>query len=178
MRPGSISIDDEGMPTQKTQLIKDGVLKAFMCDRIGEIKTGYPRTGSARRESYKYPPASRMRNTYIESGPHSHEEIIASIDYGLYAKSMGGGSVSPGTGDFNFAVDEAYIIEKGQIKDAVRGATLIGSGPKILPLISMVGKNIELAAGTCGSVSGYVPVTVGQPMLKVDEILVGGQANG
>ena len=115
-----------------------------------------------------------MRNTYIEPGTHSTDEIISSIEKGLYAKVMGGGSVTPGTGDFNFAVEEAYLIENGKIGKPVRGATLIGSGPKILPLISMVGNNLKLDAGMCGSVSGYIPVTVGQPTLKVDEILVGG----
>lgn len=172
---GSISIDDEGMETQKTQLIKDGVLTNFLCDRMGEVKTGHPRTGSARRQNYKFHPASRMRNTYIEAGTHSRDEILSSIDNGLYCKAMGGGSVNPGTGEFNFAVEEGYLIKNGKIEKPVRGATLIGTGPDVLMKISMVGKDCTLTAGMCGSVSGSVPVTVGQPPLKVDDILVGGQ---
>ena len=173
---GSIAIDDEGMPTQKTQLIKDGKLVSFLVDKLGGLKTGYKPTGSARRQSYKFPPASRMRNTYIEAGESKFEDLITSIDKGIYAKSMGGGSVSPGTGDFNFAIEEAYLIENGKITKPVKGATLIGSGPETLKSISMVSDNLELAPGMCGSVSGSVPVTVGQPALKVDEILVGGKA--
>ena len=173
---GSLSIDDEGMETQKTQLIKDGVLTNFLCDRMGEIKTGHPRTGSARRESYKYAPASRMRNTFIEPGKHSLDELLAAMGDGIYAKAMGGGSVNPGTGEFNFAVQEGYLVKGGKIKDAVKGATLIGKGGEIMKDISMVGSNLDYAAGICGSVSGGVPVTVGQPAIKVDQILVGGNA--
>lgn len=173
---GSLPVDDEGTPTQKTQLIKDGKLRSFLVDRVGELKTGYKRTGSARRQSYKYAPASRMRNTYIEPGPHSLDDMIASIDNGLFAKSMGGGSVTPGTGDFNFAVQEAYLIRNGKIDRPVKGATLIGSGPETLTKISMAGSDLKLAPGMCGSVSGAVPVTVGQPAIKVDDILVGGES--
>lgn len=173
---GSISIDDEGMPTQKTQLIKNGRLENFMCDRLGHMKTGHPRTGSARRQNYKFPPASRMRNTFIEAGSHSLEELLASAGDGLYAKSMGGGSVNPGTGEFNFAVNEGYLIKNGKIDKAIKGATLIGTGEDVLKKISMTADNFELATGMCGSVSGSVPTTVGQPAIKVDEILVGGQA--
>lgn len=173
---GSLMVDDEGMPTQKTQLIKDGRLNSFLVDRLGSMKTGYERTGSARRQSYKYAPASRMRNTYIDAGHDDMQDMIASVSFGLYAKVMGGGSVTPGTGDFNFAVEEAYIIKDGKIGKAVRGATLIGSGPQVLKSISMVGKNLELSPGMCGSVSGSINVTVGQPSIKVDEILVGGEA--
>jgi TldD protein len=173
---GSLSIDDEGMPTQKTTLIENGILKKFISDRLGELKTGHQRTGSARRQSYRFAPASRMRNTFINPGQYSLEDIVSTIDKGIYAKSMGGGSVNPGTGEFNFAVQEAYLIEKGKIKDAVKGATLIGSGATIMNKISMVGNNLELMAGMCGSVSGSIPTTVGQPPVKVDEILVGGRA--
>lgn len=173
---GSLSIDDEGMPTQKTQLIKDGILTNFLCDKIGNIKTGHPRTGSGRRESYKYAPASRMRNTFIEPGKHSLEELLESMGDGIYAKSMGGGSVNPGTGEFNFSISEGYMVKGGKIKEAVKGATLIGKGEEILKNISMVGNNFELAAGVCGSVSGGIPTTVGQAAIKVDSILVGGRA--
>lgn len=171
---GSIAIDDEGMPTQTTKLIKEGRLENFLVDYVGHLKTGYALSGSARRQSYKYPPASRMRNTYIEPGPHSTEEMISSIQNGLYAKVMGGGSVQPGTGEFNFAALESYLIKDGKIDKPVKGATLVGTGPDILQKIVMVGHDLELSTGMCGSVSGHIPVTVGQPSLKVDSILVGG----
>ncbi|WP_407333676.1 TldD/PmbA family protein [Enterovibrio sp. 27052020O] len=171
---GSINIDDEGMETQHTQLIKDGKLTSFMVDHMGSLKTGFARTGSGRRESYKYAPTSRMRNTYIEAGHDELEDMIGGIERGIYAKKMGGGSVQPGTGEFNFAVQEAYLIENGKVTTPLKSATLISTGPKVLKEISMVGKDFELAAGMCGSVSGSVPTTVGQPALKVDNILVGG----
>ncbi|MBV7296448.1 TldD/PmbA family protein [Enterovibrio paralichthyis] len=171
---GSINIDDEGMETQRTQLIKDGKLTSFMVDHMGSLKTGFERTGSGRRESYKYAPTSRMRNTFIEAGNDSFEDMIGSIERGIYAKKMGGGSVQPGTGEFNFAVQEAYLIENGKVTKPLKSATLISTGPKVLKEISMVGKDFELAAGMCGSVSGSVPTTVGQAALKVDNILVGG----
>ena len=173
---GSLSIDDEGMPTQKTTLIENGQLKRFISDRLGELKTGHERTGSARRQSYKFAPASRMRNTFIERGPYSLEEIIGSVPNGIYAKKMGGGSVDPATGQFNFSVQEAYLIQDGKISKPVKGATLIGTGPDIMTKISMVGKDLQLMAGMCGSVSGSIPTTVGQPPIKVDNILVGGEA--
>ena len=174
-RWGSLNVDDEGLPAQRTVLIEDGILKNYMSDRIGARQVGVPRTGSARRESYKFAPVSRMRNTYIERGPHQVEEMIASVDFGLYAKKMGGGSVDPATGEFNFAVQEGYAIRKGKIAEPVRGATLIGKGFEVLPLISMIGDDLELAAGMCGASSGWVPTTVGQPTLKIDRILVGGR---
>lgn len=172
---GSINIDDEGMPTQRTQLIKDGVLTSFLVDKVGSLKTGFAPTGSGRKQNYKYAPASRMRNTFIEPGDSSLEEMIASIDKGIYCKQMGGGSVNPGTGEFNFNAQESYLVEKGKITSPLKSATLIGTGPEILKQISMVGNNFELAAGMCGSISGAVPTTVGQPAIKVDDILVGGQ---
>ncbi|MEL6114809.1 TldD/PmbA family protein [Photobacterium sp. SP02] len=171
---GSINIDDEGMATQRTQLIKDGKLTSFMVDQMGAKKTGFAPTGSGRRESYKFAPTSRMRNTFIEPGDSSLEAMIASVEKGIFAKKMGGGSVQPGTGEFNFAVQEAYLIEDGKITRPLKSATLISTGPKVLKEISMVGQDFELAAGMCGSVSGSVPTTVGQPALKVDNILVGG----
>jgi TldD protein len=172
---GSVNVDDEGRPAQKTVLIENGVLKNYMSDAVGAAETGVPLSGSGRRESYQYAPVARMRNTYIAAGKHRPEEIIASVEDGLYAKKMGGGSVNPATGEFNFAVEEAYRIRGGKIAEAVRGAALIGKGPEILPLISMVGNDLELAAGTCGASSGSIPVTVGQPTLRVDSILVGGR---
>lgn len=172
---GSINIDDEGMPTQRTQLIKDGILTSFMVDKVGAMKTGFDRTGSGRRQSYKFAPTSRMRNTYIEAGPYELEDLIASVDHGIYCKKMGGGSVDPGTGEFNFSADESYLIENGKVTKLLKAATLIGTGPQTLSKISMVANNLDLATGMCGSSSGSVPVTVGQAALKVDEILVGGQ---
>ena len=173
---GSINIDDEGMPTKRTQLIKDGKLTSFMVDRVGAMKTGFEATGSGRRQSYKFAPASRMRNTFIEAGDSNLDEMLASVEHGIYAKKMGGGSVQPGTGEFNFNVQEGYLIKNGKIAGPLKSATLISTGPKVLKEISMVGSDLELAAGMCGSVSGAVPTTVGQPALKVDKILVGGQS--
>jgi TldD protein len=146
-----------------------------MVDKLGARKTGHAPTGSGRRQSYRFAPTSRMRNTCIAPGKDSLEAMIASIEYGLYAKKMGGGSVSPGTGDFNFAVNEGYMIRNGQIAEPVRGATLIGNGGDILHKIVMVGDNFGMAQGMCGSVSGSIPTNVGQPALKVSEIVVGGR---
>lgn len=173
---GSLSVDDEGMSVQRTVLIEKGILKTFLSDRVGAMEVGVPRSGSARRESYKYSPVSRMRNTFIAPGQDSFEDMIASVEDGLYAAKMGGGSVNPATGEFNFSVEEGYRIHKGKLAGTVRGATLIGKGPEILPRISMVGKDFQTAAGMCGASSGSIPVTVGQPHLKVDRILVGGRA--
>jgi TldD protein len=172
---GSINIDDEGMPTEKTTLIEKGILKDYLSDRLGASEVGRRRTGSARRESFHYVPVSRMRNTYIDNGEDNIEDMISSIPDGLYAKVMGGGSVNPATGEFNFAVQEGYEIKNGKVGRPVRGATLIGKGHEILPKISMVADDLEMAAGMCGASSGSVPVTVGQPTIKVDEILVGGR---
>ena len=172
---GSENIDDEGMPVQKTVLIENGILKSYMVDKMGSIKTGYACTGSGRRQSYQFAPASRMRNTYIASGTSKLKDLISSVDYGIYAKKMGGGSVMPGTGNFNFAVSEGYIIRNGKIAEPVRGATLIGNGADALMKISMVADNLDQAQGMCGSVSGSIPTNVGQPAVKIDEILVGGR---
>lgn len=172
---GSINIDDEGMTTQKTQLIKDGKLVGFLSDKVGAEKCDIPRSGSARKQNYKFAPASRMRNTFIEAGNDKFEDMIGSIEKGIYCKKMGGGSVMPGTGEFNFSADESYLIENGKITKPLKSATLIGKGEDILTKVSMVSDNLALAAGMCGSVSGAVPTTVGQPAIKVDEILVGGQ---
>ncbi|MBN2461601.1 MAG: TldD/PmbA family protein [Candidatus Cloacimonetes bacterium] len=172
---GSENIDDEGLPTRKTVLIENGILKSYMVDRMGSVKTGYETTGSGRKQSYKFAPASRMRNTYIAAGKSKLEDLIASTELGIYAKKMGGGSVMPGTGNFNFAVSEAYLIKKGKIQEPVRGVTLIGNGGDILKKISMIADNLALSQGMCGSVSGSVPANVGQPAIKVDEITIGGR---
>ncbi len=171
---GSIAIDDEGMETQKTTLIENGILKRFLCDRAGEIRTGHKRTGSGRRQSYAFAAASRMRNTYIEKGEYTPEQLIESIDNGIYCKSMGGGSVGA-TGQFNFSVEEGYLIKKGKLAEPVKGATLIGEAVEVMPRISMCANDLDLAAGFCGSVSGNINVTVGQPHIKVDSITIGGR---
>jgi len=171
---GSLSMDDEGMEPQNTLLIEDGILKKFLSDRAGSLRTGHPRTGSGRRQNFSFAAASRMRNTYIKQGTYSPNNLIESIDNGLYCKSMGGGSVGP-TGQFNFSVDEGYLIKNGKLETPVKGATLIGEAKEILPRISMCANDLDLAAGFCGSVSGSVNVTVGQPHIKVDSITVGGR---
>jgi len=171
---GTIDMDDEGMPAQRTLLIENGILKNFIADRTGSLRTGHPRTGSGRRQGYAYAAASRMRNTYIAPGEYSNEDLFASIDKGIYCKKMGGGSVGA-TGEFNFAVDEAYLIENGKITKPLKGATLIGEAKEIMNKISMCSQDLGLAAGFCGSVSGSIYVTVGQPHLKVDSITVGGR---
>jgi len=171
---GSLSMDDEGMEPQRTVLIEDGILKRFISDRAGELRTGHARTGSGRRQSHGFAAASRMRNTYIAAGPHSIDDLIGSVDQGLYCKSMGGGSVGP-TGQFNFSVEEGYLIENGTLGKPVKGATLIGEAKEVMPRISMCANDLDLAAGYCGSVSGSVFVTVGQPHIKVDSITVGGR---
>ena len=171
---GSLSIDDEGMEPEKSILIKDGILKKFISDRAGELRTGHKRTGSGRRQNYSFAAASRMRNTFINKGKYSKEELINSISDGLYCKSMGGGSVGA-TGQFNFSVEEGYLIKNGKLTKPVKGATLIGEAQEVMPKISMCGNDLELAPGFCGSVSGSVNVTVGQPHIKVDSITVGGR---
>lgn len=173
---GSLNLDDEGMQTQNTQLIKNGKLERFIVDKMGAMQTGYERTGSGRRQNYRFAPASRMRNTYIQGGNDSVDDMIASIDKGIYASHMGGGSVQPGTGEFNFAVVEGYYVENGKIQYPVKSATLISTGPEVLKQISMVGSDFAMACGMCGSVSGSIPASVGQPTIKVDKILVGGNA--
>ncbi len=172
---GSVNIDDEGHPTQKNVLIESGVLKSYMIDRLGSRRMGMEMTGNGRRESFMYEPTSRMTNTYIANGPDKNEDIISSIEYGLYAKSMGGGSVNPLTGEFNFGVNEGYIIRNGVICEPVRGASLVGTGSQILMDIDMVGQNLETAQGMCGSSSGSVPTDVGQPLIRVSNITVGGR---
>ena len=171
---GSLSIDDEGMEPEKSVLIKNGVLKKFISDRAGELRTGHKRTGSGRRQNYSFAAASRMRNTFIAKGEYTKDELITSISDGLYCKSMGGGSVGA-TGQFNFAVEEGYLIKDGKLTKPVKGATLIGDAKDVMLKISMCGDDLELAPGFCGSISGSVNVTVGQPHIKVDAITVGGR---
>ena len=172
---GSLNIDDEGSKTQKNILIENGILKGYMIDKLNGRRMGMSATGSSRRESYKYAPTSRMTNTYIAPGNSTTEEIIRATEYGLYARYMGGGSVNPVTGDFNFAVLEGYLIKDGKIDRPVRGATLIGKGSQVLLDIDMIGSNLGLGQGMCGSSSGSIPANVGQPTLRVKKITVGGR---
>ena len=171
---GTIDMDDEGMPAQRTLLIEKGILKNFLADRTGSVRTGHPRTGSGRRQNFNYAAASRMRNTYIASGEHSIDDLFASIDKGIYCKKMGGGSVGA-TGEFNFGVEEAYLIENGKMTKPLKGAILIGEAQEIMNKISMCSSDLSLAPGFCGSVSGSIYTTVGQPHIKVDSITVGGR---
>ena len=173
---GSENVDDEGTPTTKLVLIENGVLKNYMIDRLNGRRMGMPPTGSARRESYAYAPTSRMRNTCIAAGSDDEKEIISSMGDGLYAARMGGGSVDPATGEFNFAVQEGYLVKGGKITTPVRGASLIGKGADILMKIDRVGRDMRMAQGMCGSLSGSVPTNVGQPMIRVSSITVGGRA--
>ena len=172
---GTINIDDEGTPSRRNLLIENGILKGYMIDKLNGRRMGMASTGSGRRESYKYAPTSRMTNTFILNGKSSLNEMISSVEKGIYAKYMGGGSVNPATGNFNFAVMEGYLIENGKITSPVRGATLIGSGSEILKKIEMVGNNLAYGQGMCGSVSGSICTNVGQPAIKVSEITVGGR---
>ncbi len=172
---GSVNIDDEGTPTQRNVLIENGILKSYLIDRLGSRRMGMPMTGSARRQNYQYEATSRMTNTFIANGPDRNEDIIASIENGLYCRKMGGGSVNPLTGAFNFAVTEGYLVRNGKICEPVRGASLIGTGSEILRNIDMVGQNLETAQGMCGSASGSVPTDVGQPLIRVSTITVGGR---
>ena len=172
---GAIHVDDEGTPAQRTVLVENGVLTNYMIDRLGSRRMNMPITGSSRRQSYAFAPTSRMRSTFIAPGNDDEAEMIATMGDGLYAKKMGGGSVNPATGEFNFAVNEGYLVKDGKIAHPVRGASLIGRGSEVLLKIDRVGKNLELAQGMCGSMSGSVPTDVGQPMIRVGSLTVGGR---
>ena len=172
---GSLNIDDEGTPTTRLTLIKDGVLVNYMVDRLNGRRMNMPVTGSSRRQDYTFAPTSRMRNTFIAPGSDDEDEIIATCGDGLYANSMGGGSVHPVTGEFNFAVAEGYLIKDGKIDRPVRGATLIGRGSEVLRKIDRVGGNMWMAQGMCGASSGSIPTNVGQPMIRVTDMTVGGR---
>jgi TldD protein len=175
-RRGSLNIDDEGTPTQSTVLIEDGILAGYMQDKLNARLTGVASTGNGRRESYAHLPMPRMTNTYMLPGDYDPQEIIASVDRGLYAVNFGGGQVDITSGKFVFSASEAYLIENGRVTQPVKGATLIGNGPDVLTRVSMVGKDLQLddGIGTCGKEGQSVPVGVGQPTLKVDELTVGG----
>ncbi len=172
---GSINVDDEGIPSQKNLLIENGILKGYMIDRLGARRMGMEPTGSGRKESYRFAPTSRMTNTYIVAGEDEEQDIISSVEYGLYAKEMGGGTANPQTSSFNFNVQEAYLIENGRITVPVKGATLMGMGVEALMNIEMVGNQLDFDGGFCGASSGSLPVSNGQPMIKISKLVVGGK---
>jgi TldD protein len=175
-RRGSLSIDDEGTPTENTVLIENGILKGYMQDKLNARLMGVSPTGNGRRESYAHLPMPRMTNTYMLPGAHDAEEIIRSVEKGLFAKNFGGGQVDITSGKFVFSASEAYLIENGKLTRPVKGATLIGNGPDVLTRVSMVGNDLQLdsGVGTCGKDGQSVPVGVGQPTLKIDGLTVGG----
>jgi len=177
-RRGSLAIDDEGTPGQYNVLIENGILRGYMQDKLNARLMGVAPTGNGRRESFAHTPMPRMTNTYMLAGPHDPEEIVASVEKGLYAPNFGGGQVDITSGKFVFSASEAYLIEKGKITTPVKGAMLIGDGPEALKKISMVGNDLELdsGVGTCGKDGQSVPVGVGQPTLRIDELTVGGTA--
>jgi TldD protein len=171
---GSYEYDDEGTPSQATLIIDKGVLLSYLYDRHDAMKDGVPSTGNGRRQSFRYVPIPRMSNTYIEPGDSEPADIIGSTASGLYAAKMGGGQVDPTTGDYVFAVSEGYLIENGEIGPAVRGAVLIGNGPRTLEIIDAVGNNLSFEEGTCGKEGQGVPVTTGGPTFRIAELTVGG----
>lgn len=177
-RRGSLSVDDEGTPSQYNVLIEDGILKSYMQDKHNAGLMGLKPTGNGRRESYAHLPMPRMTNTYMLAGEHAPKDIIASVEKGIYAPNFGGGQVDITSGKFVFSTSEAYMIENGAITDAIKGATLIGNGPEAMQKISMIGNDLSLdrGVGVCGKDGQSVPVGVGQPTLKIDEMTVGGTA--
>lgn len=175
---GTAAFDDDGLPTRRNLLIENGILRSYLVDRLGQAKMGMPANGASRKESYRFAPTSRMSNTLILPGPYKREDLIASVDRGLYCASMGGGSVHPATAEFNFGVEEAYLIEGGRITRPVKGAALIGRGDEILMNIDMVADDLGdlgYGSGTCGASSGGVPNVVGQPAIRVGGLVVGGR---
>src|SRR5437868_4847341 len=179
-RRGSLNIDDEGNPTQRTVLIEDGILKGYMQDALNARLMGVAPTGNGRRESFAHMPMPRMTNTYMLAGSRDPQEIIASVERGLYAVNFGGGQVDITSGKFVFSASEAYLIEDGQVTKPVKGATLIGNGPDALTRVSRVGHDLALdeGVGTCGKDGQSVPVGVGLPTIRIDEMTVGGTAVG
>ncbi len=175
-RRGSLNIDDEGNPTQETVLIENGILKGFLSDKLNSRLMGMPNTGSGRRESYHHIPMPRMTNTYMLNGDDMPEDIVKSVQRGLYAVNFGGGQVDITNGKFVFSASEAYLIEDGRVTRPVKGATLIGNGPEALKYVSMVGNDLALdeGIGTCGKAGQSVPVGVGMPTVKLDRMTVGG----
>ena len=177
-RRGSLTVDDEGTPSQRTVLIEDGILTGYIQDRMNARLMGMAPTGNGRRESFAHPPMPRMTNTYMLAGPHDPAEIIAAVDKGLYAVNFGGGQVDITSGKFVFSASEAYLIENGKVGAPVKDATLIGNGPDVLTKVSMIGNDMALdpGVGTCGKDGQSVPVGVGLPSLLIDSLTVGGTA--
>jgi len=173
-RWGTLTVDDEGVPTRRTTLIQDGILVSYMYDRLRAGQQGHPVTGNGRRQSYQHLPIPRMTNTFIAPGAHAVQDLIAATRRGLYAKKLGAGQVDVTTGDFVFAVTEGYLIEDGRVGQPVRGATIVGNGPRALHQIDMIASDLQLAPGTCGKEGQGVPVSVGQPTIRIRELTVGG----
>ena len=172
---GSYAFDDEGVPSRRTLLVEDGILKGYLYDRLTALEEGVESSGNGRRESYQHKPIPRMSNTMILPGKMRPEEIVRSVEKGLFVKKMGGGQVNTVNGDFIFEVNEGYLIEKGSVGEPVRGATLIGNGPQVLKEIDMVGSDLGFGIGTCGKDGQGVPVADAQPTLRIPELVVGGQ---
>lgn len=172
---GSLNVDDEGHPTQRNLLIENGILKGYMVDRLNGMRMNAPATGSSRRQNYTYAPTSRMTNTYILNGTSEHADLFKGVELGLYAKTLGGGSVNTATGEFNFAVNEGYVIRNGEICEPVKGASLVGTGLEVLQKIDCVAATFDSGEGMCGASSGSIPAGLGQPALRVSSLTVGGR---
>jgi len=175
---GTFAFDDEGTPSERTVLVENGILKNYLFDRFHGLKYERPSTGNGRRESYRYRPIPRMSNTIILPGKDKPENIISSVDDGIYVVKMGGGQVDTVRGDFVFEIQEGYTIEKGNIGPMVKNATIMGNGPKILREIDMVGNDLGFGIGTCGKDGQGVPVSDAQPTLRIPEIIIGGKKEG
>ncbi len=173
---GSYTVDDEGTPSQRNVLIEKGVLKNYMVDRLSALKFDIMATGNGRRESFRHKPMVRMTNTFIAPGTDEPEAILASTPKGVFIKSMGGGQVNTVSGDFVFSVTEGYLIRDGKLGEAIRGATLVGNGPKVLQLIDQVGDDLDFQPGTCGKDGQAAPVTSAQPTIRIKELTIGGEA--
>jgi TldD protein len=174
-RRGSFTFDDEGTPSQKNVLIENGILKGYMVDRISAMKFDLPATGNGRRETFRHKPIVRMTNTYIAPGKDDPAQILKDTKWGVFVQSMGGGQVDTVTGDFVFAVTEGYLIRDGKIAEPIRGATLVGNGPRVLEIVDRVGSDLGFATGTCGKDGQGAPVTDAQPTLRIPELTVGGE---
>jgi len=174
-RRGSYAVDDEGTPSQKTTLIENGVLKGYLVDRLSAMKFDLPSTGNGRRETFRHKPIVRMTNTYIAPGKDDPEQILADTRQGIFVKAMGGGQVNTVTGDFVFAVTEGYLICDGKLGAPIRGATLVGNGPKVMSMVDRVGSDLGFSTGTCGKDGQGAPVTDAQPTLRIPELTVGGE---
>lgn len=172
---GSFAVDDEGQPSQRNVLVENGILKGYMVDRLSAMKFDLEPTGNGRRQTFRHRPLVRMTNTYIASGPHDPKTIVSDTKLGVYVKQMGGGSVDTVTGDFVFAVSEGYWIRDGKIGEAIRGATLVGNGPKVLQAIDRLGTDLGFINGTCGKDGQGAPVTDAQPTLRISALTVGGE---